>query len=65
MSVDTPLAAKRLGNGRSVGADECQVREVLDRVGDKWSVIVIYLLGLRTHRFTDLLRAIDGISSGC
>jgi DNA-binding HxlR family transcriptional regulator len=45
-----------------IAADECQVREVLDRVGDKWSVLVIYLLGSRTHRFTDLLRAIDGIS---
>src|SRR4051812_16189065 len=41
---------------------ECHLREVLDRVGDKWSVLVIYLLGDGTRRFTELLRSIDGIS---
>jgi DNA-binding HxlR family transcriptional regulator len=38
------------------------VREILDRVGDKWSVLVISLLGERGHRFSELRRAIDGIS---
>lgn len=38
------------------------VREILDRVGDKWSVLVIALLGERSHRFNELRRAIDGIS---
>lgn len=38
------------------------VREILDRVGDKWSVLVISLLGDRGHRFSELRRAIDGIS---
>jgi DNA-binding HxlR family transcriptional regulator len=42
--------------------DDCPVREVLDRVGDKWSVLVIVLLGQRTHRFNELHRAIEGIS---
>jgi DNA-binding HxlR family transcriptional regulator len=46
----------------SVVADDCPVREVLDRVGDKWSVMVIVLLGQRTHRFNELHRTIDGIS---
>ena len=40
----------------------CHARDVLDRVGDKWSVYVIALLGDRTRRFTDLLRSIEGIS---
>jgi len=40
----------------------CPVREVLDRVGDKWSVLVVALLGERVHRFNELHRAIDGIS---
>lgn len=44
------------------GVAECHLREVLDRVGDKWSVLVIYLLGDGTRRFTELLRSIDGIS---
>ncbi len=38
------------------------VREVLARVGDKWSVLVIALLGERTHRFSELKRDIEGIS---
>jgi len=42
--------------------DACAVREVLDRVGDKWSVYVIHLLGGRTRRFSELKRGIDGIS---
>jgi DNA-binding HxlR family transcriptional regulator len=40
----------------------CQVREVLGRVGDKWSLYVISELGEHTRRFTDIKRAIDGIS---
>jgi DNA-binding HxlR family transcriptional regulator len=38
------------------------VREILDRVGDKWSVLVIALLGAQGQRFSELRRAIDGIS---
>jgi DNA-binding HxlR family transcriptional regulator len=41
----------------------CQAREVLQRVGDKWSVQVIDLLGQGTMRFTELHRMIDGITS--
>jgi DNA-binding HxlR family transcriptional regulator len=42
---------------------ECVVvREILDRVGDKWSVLVIALLGERGRRFSELRRSIDGIS---
>ncbi|MGE0059082.1 MAG: winged helix-turn-helix transcriptional regulator, partial [Dehalococcoidia bacterium] len=40
----------------------CSVREVLDRVGDKWSLLVISMLGDGTLRFTELKRAIEGIS---
>jgi len=41
----------------------CRARDVLDRVGDKWSVYVIGLLGDGPARFTELRRSIDGISS--
>lgn len=37
-------------------------REVLTRVGDKWSVLVIVLLGDGARRFSDLRRAVEGIS---
>ncbi|GAA2582064.1 helix-turn-helix domain-containing protein [Winogradskya consettensis] len=42
--------------------DGCAIREVLDRVGDKWSVLIVVLLGHRTHRFNELHRSIEGIS---
>ena len=38
------------------------VRDVLNRVGDKWSVLIIGQLGGGKQRFNELLRAIDGIS---
>ena len=42
---------------------ECVVvREILDRVGDKWSVLVIALLGEKGQRFSELRRSIEGIS---
>jgi DNA-binding HxlR family transcriptional regulator len=41
----------------------CRAREVLQRVGDKWSVQVIDLLGQDSRRFSELHRAIDGITS--
>jgi DNA-binding HxlR family transcriptional regulator len=38
------------------------VREVLDLVGDKWSVLVVGTLGEGKKRFSELRRSIDGIS---
>ncbi|WP_329404308.1 helix-turn-helix domain-containing protein [Streptomyces melanogenes] len=40
----------------------CEVRQILDRVADKWSLLAIALLDRRTLRFTELRREIDGIS---
>lgn len=37
-------------------------RSVLDRVADKWTLIIIGLLEDREMRFTELLNAIPGIS---
>jgi DNA-binding HxlR family transcriptional regulator len=42
--------------------ETCPVREVLDRIGDKWSVLVVSLLGDGPKRFSELRRSIDGIS---
>ena len=41
----------------------CRAREVLQRVGDKWSVLAIDLLGQGTMRFGELHRSIDGITA--
>ncbi|AZQ71597.1 MULTISPECIES: winged helix-turn-helix transcriptional regulator [Streptomyces] len=40
----------------------CEVRQILDRVADKWSLLVIALLDRRSLRFSELRREIDGIS---
>lgn len=43
--------------------EECQsVSEILARVGDKWTVLVVSLLGGGPMRFNELRRAVDGIS---
>ena len=38
------------------------VRDVLNRVGDKWSVQIVALLGDGPLRFSELRRSIEGIS---
>ena len=38
------------------------VREILARVGDKWSVLIVMLLSEGPKRFSELKRSIDGIS---
>jgi DNA-binding HxlR family transcriptional regulator len=40
----------------------CEIRDLLDRLADKWSLLVIELLGTGTRRFTELHREIDEIS---
>jgi DNA-binding HxlR family transcriptional regulator len=43
--------------------EECPaVREVLNRVGDKWSVQVVGMLGDGKKRFSELRHGIEGIS---
>jgi len=41
---------------------DCRASEVLGRIGDKWSLQVIFSLGDGARRFTDLKRGINGIS---
>jgi len=40
----------------------CEIRQLLDRLADKWSLLVVELLGPGTRRFSELRREIDGIS---
>ncbi|RSN14457.1 transcriptional regulator [Nonomuraea sp. WAC 01424] len=42
--------------------EDCEVRQILDRIADKWSLQVIALLDRRSLRFTELRRMIDGVS---
>ncbi len=42
---------------------QCQlVNDVISLVGDKWSVLIIVLLGGGKRRFSDIKRSVDGIS---
>ncbi len=50
-----PGATHLPGNCQGVG-------EVLARVGDKWSVLIVMTLGNGPRRFNDLKRSIGGIS---
>ncbi len=48
---------------RHVRSESCvAVREVLNRVGDKWSVLVVSVLSDGPKRFTELRNLIEGIS---
>jgi len=40
----------------------CPSRRVLDRIGDRWSVLVILVLSDGTKRYGDLARTIGGVS---
>lgn len=40
----------------------CPIRDVLDRIGDQWSLLVLEALETRTLRFNELLRELGDIS---
>jgi DNA-binding HxlR family transcriptional regulator len=44
-------------------SESCRpITEILARVGDKWSVMIVRLLGFGPKRFNEIKRAINGIS---
>src|SRR5204862_8114753 len=43
-------------------AANCPTRQILDRVGDKWAVLILLLVRDEPMRFNALRRAIEGIS---
>jgi DNA-binding HxlR family transcriptional regulator len=50
-------------NGRGDAyARDCPTRQLLDRIGDKWSVLILLLLGDQERRFGQLKQRIGGIS---
>jgi DNA-binding HxlR family transcriptional regulator len=52
------------GDGRfDVLAAACPTRQVINRIGDRWSLLVLYALeGGGTLRFQQLQRTVDGVS---
>jgi DNA-binding HxlR family transcriptional regulator len=65
-TVAKKLVRKRLARGTPEMAhtpSTCRAREMLDRVGDRWSVYVISALGANgTLRFSELLQEVEGVS---
>jgi DNA-binding HxlR family transcriptional regulator len=46
-----------------LASEDCRaVRSVLSRVGDKWSILIIVLLGYGPRRFNEIKRIVGGIS---
>ena len=65
-SHDTAAADERSRSGPSSPAhlsQDCRaVSHVLARVGDKWSVLIVRLLGDGSQRFNEIKRMVGGIS---
>jgi DNA-binding HxlR family transcriptional regulator len=40
----------------------CPTRRILDRIGDRWTVLVVSILGDGDARFSELRRRIEGVS---
>jgi DNA-binding HxlR family transcriptional regulator len=52
-----------IGEGRTIDTVNCPVRHVLDRIGDKWSTLIILILGdSGVMRFNEIGSAIGDIS---
>lgn len=56
LSTDQPVQLKPLLGDNTI------TRQILDRVGDKWSVLIIVNLGVEVLRFKELQRRSSGIS---
>jgi len=52
----------RWRQGHDINPAECPVRDVLDRIGDKWSMLILFALATEPHRFSALQRAVGDIS---
>ena len=59
----SPVPAPIEADGPCLQSAGCRnVAPVLNRVGDKWSMLIVMILSAGPKRFSELKRAIDGIS---
>jgi DNA-binding HxlR family transcriptional regulator len=57
------MSMKTVARMNGLHTEDCHsMARVLSRIGDKWSVLVIMLLGEKPLRFNEMRRIIDGIS---
>lgn len=57
--VTTSMVPVPAGDPYAAG---CATRRILDRIGDRWTVLIIGVLGDSDARFSELRRRIEGIS---
>lgn len=58
-----PVPAAGFGPCAAIPAEHMDfIRQILDRIGDKWSMLIIALLEDGPMRYTDLQRNVPGIS---
>ncbi|WP_353648732.1 helix-turn-helix domain-containing protein [Nakamurella sp. A5-74] len=57
------MAGAPSADGRfDVLAEACPTRQVVFRLGEKWTLLVLYALDRGPHRFGELQRNVEGIS---
>lgn len=59
--IMTPVDTSELP-GISLDPENCPVRQVLDGIGDKWSILVLAALSVGSRRFSELRRDIPDVS---
>jgi DNA-binding HxlR family transcriptional regulator len=57
--VTTPAESDLLGSPYRA---DCPTRHILDRIGDRWTVLIVGALWDGTARFSELRRRIEGVS---
>lgn len=64
MKKSTESLIERFGTWEALkfDASRCPVRDVLDRIGERWATLVLVALARRPRRFNELNRAIPDVS---
>lgn len=61
-TVDSLIESFEAWQVLGVDAERCPIRDVLDRLGDKWTTLILIALAARPRRFSELQRATPDIS---
>ena len=62
VTIDSASAVPDSRSGPDPYAADCPSRRLLDRIGDRWTVLVVGVLGDGPRRFSEIRRAVDGVS---
>lgn len=60
--TETPKKTRDAEHQWSPYQRECPTRQLLDRIGDRWTVLVVGTLSDGPHRFSEIARRVDGVS---